>query len=380
MKKITKIILIASLGIFSLCNTTINAQNVNIPDSNFKATLVANLSINTNGDTEIQVSEATIFNGTLNACYKRISDLTGIEAFTALHILSCCGNTLNNLDVSKNTALTVLECYSNSLNSLDVTKNIALTNLDCSSNSISSLDVTKNIALTYLSCGFNSLSSLDVSKNIALTDLFCSHNSLNSLDVSKNIPLTILSCGTNSISSLDVSKNTALELLSCYSNSISSLDVSKNSTLFGLECYNNSLSSLNLANGNNKNKYLTLYANSNPNLTCIQVDNVAYSTANWTVVNLSIDAIASFSLNCPILGINEPSLSQLISIYPNTTSGKVILVGDNINSIEIYNILGEKVLQQKSTKEIDFSKSPKGIYFVKINDGTKTYCKKIIVQ
>jgi hypothetical protein len=32
--------------------------NVYIPDANFKATLVANSSINTNGDDEIQISEA----------------------------------------------------------------------------------------------------------------------------------------------------------------------------------------------------------------------------------------------------------------------------------------------------------------------------------
>ena len=33
-------------------------QNVNIPDANFKAYLVANSLINTNGDTEVQISEA----------------------------------------------------------------------------------------------------------------------------------------------------------------------------------------------------------------------------------------------------------------------------------------------------------------------------------
>ena len=41
-------------------------QNVNIPDANFKAYLVGNSLINTNGDNEIQVSEATIFNGTID--------------------------------------------------------------------------------------------------------------------------------------------------------------------------------------------------------------------------------------------------------------------------------------------------------------------------
>ena len=53
-------------------------QNVNIPDANFKAYLVGNTAINTNGDTEIQVSEATVFNGGINC--SSISNLTGIEA------------------------------------------------------------------------------------------------------------------------------------------------------------------------------------------------------------------------------------------------------------------------------------------------------------
>ena len=40
-----------------------NAQNVNIPDAVFKALLVNNPAINTNGDGEIQVTEATLWWG-----------------------------------------------------------------------------------------------------------------------------------------------------------------------------------------------------------------------------------------------------------------------------------------------------------------------------
>jgi len=36
----------------------VSAQNVNIPDANFKAYLVGNSEINTNGDSEISVAEA----------------------------------------------------------------------------------------------------------------------------------------------------------------------------------------------------------------------------------------------------------------------------------------------------------------------------------
>ena len=59
-------------------------QNVNIPDANFKAYLVGNTVINTNGDTEIQVSEANSFNGNISCGGMNISNLIGIEAFTVL--------------------------------------------------------------------------------------------------------------------------------------------------------------------------------------------------------------------------------------------------------------------------------------------------------
>ena len=85
-----------------------HAQNVHIPDAKFKAALVANKAINTNGDTEIQVSEAAVFSDTIDVSYKEIADITGIEAFTALTKLYCTKNQLTVLDVSKNTALTHL--------------------------------------------------------------------------------------------------------------------------------------------------------------------------------------------------------------------------------------------------------------------------------
>ena len=43
-----------------------NAQNVTIPDANFKAALVANASINTNMDSEIQITEANSYSGSIN--------------------------------------------------------------------------------------------------------------------------------------------------------------------------------------------------------------------------------------------------------------------------------------------------------------------------
>ena len=197
-------------------------DDTNFPDANFR-TVVKKFDTNKDSslsDTEIAAVEEI-------DCYdKGISNLKGIEYFTALRSLSCGRNQLTALDVSKNTALTYLHCSYNQLTSLDVSKNTALTKLYCYNNQLTSLDVSKNTALTYLDCWGNSLTKLDVSKNTALTYLDCGYNQLTALDVSKNTALTYLSCSYNQLTTLDVSKNTALTRLRCHNNQLTSLDVS----------------------------------------------------------------------------------------------------------------------------------------------------------
>ncbi len=118
MKKL--LLSIVTITVFSFCAT---AQNVNIPDANFKAYLVGNTLINTNLDTEIQLSEASAFTGDINCPNLGITDFTGIEAFTALTYLTCWGNNLTSLDISQNVALTLLNCNSNPLTNLNVSQN-----------------------------------------------------------------------------------------------------------------------------------------------------------------------------------------------------------------------------------------------------------------
>jgi hypothetical protein len=109
MKKLLLVLL--ALPLLYGCNQ--NEKIVNIPDVNFKAYLVGNTAINTNGDNQIQVSEAAAFTGTIYCQSMGISNLTGIEAFTALTELWCGENQLTSLNVSQNTALTTLYCDEN---------------------------------------------------------------------------------------------------------------------------------------------------------------------------------------------------------------------------------------------------------------------------
>jgi len=178
-----------------------------------------------------------------------------------------------------------LYCNDNSLTILDISNNTFLYNLHCNDNQLTNLDVSYNTALGELNCGANQLTTLDVSNNTDLIELECVSNQLTSLDVSQNTALTSLQCGSNQLTTLDVSNNTALQLFMCHNDNLTSLDV---------------------RNGNNAN-FSLFCCSSNPNLTCINVDNVAWSTANWTVANVvpppyvipGIDPQHYFSNNCP---------------------------------------------------------------------------------
>ena len=101
-----------------------------------------------------------------------------------------------------------------------------------------------------------------------------------------------LDCSVNNLTNLDISNNLFLTHLYCNDNALISLDVSNNIVLSALVCYSNQLQSLKLTT--NLVTTLSDFTN-NPNLTCIEVDNVSYANSFW--VNLK-DPIASYSIDC----------------------------------------------------------------------------------
>ena len=149
-----------------------------------------------------------------------------------------------------------------------------------------------------------------------LNELDCHNNLLTNLDLSGATALTHLSCNDNQLTSFDLSQNTALETLLCWNNQLTSLDGSNHFPLETLACYNNQLSSLDISYMN----YMDMYflANNNPNLLCIDVDDVAFPIANWTVSNGNIDAQHYFSTNC----------SGSTSIQEHTTNKELLKVTD----------------------------------------------------
>lgn len=379
--------------IFTVLITFIGtSQNTFVPDDNFEQALI-NLGFDS-GPLDGFVPTANI-SGIIDLDINNlnISDLTGIEDFTALSTLNCDTNNLTSLDVTQNTNLTQLFCRynqistldtsqntlltilwvednqlngldvsnntqlislitdDNPINNLDVTVNTTLTVLSCENNQLTSIDISNNLSLFYLSIGFNSLTTLNTSNNVdlqyldcgdnlitsldlalntRLSTLFCaripitdldvtnntsllrltfSQTQVSSLDVSNNAQLEQLWCPRNLITSLDVSNNLLLNSFLCDFNSITSLDLTRNSNLREFSADNNNLCFLNIRNGNNSNiaRFSTI---NNPNLSCIFVDNIAYSTTNWT----NIDAASNFvttQAECDAFGNATPPVDNL---------------------------------------------------------------------
>jgi len=129
--------------------------------------------------------------------FEKISSMKGLEYFSSLKRLVCCGRGITDLDLSYNTKLEYLNCSGNNLTSLDVSKNNELTELYCGVNSLEKLDLSLNTKLKILYCHCNKIKELDLSHCQYLTDLKCGLNKLTMLDLSNIYHLQNIDCEPN---------------------------------------------------------------------------------------------------------------------------------------------------------------------------------------
>ncbi|MEQ9231002.1 MAG: T9SS type A sorting domain-containing protein, partial [Cyclobacteriaceae bacterium] len=246
---------------------------VEIPDENFETYLLGNSSINTNGDSFIQVSEANAFTGIIAVNDAGITDITGIEAFTNVSGLNVTDNELTEVDLSSNTQLTSLYLALNPITTLDLSQNTSLSHLQLQYMDLTSVDVSHMPGLITLWVYGNELTVLNVSNNTALTSLRVTQNPLTSLDVSYLTELTRLDAYQLQVPILDLSNNTKLTYL----------DAGGNGFLEGLDIRNVAIEDI--------THFTVINAG---NLSCISVDDVDLAEANLT----NVDDHIVFSTDC----------------------------------------------------------------------------------
>ncbi len=112
-------------------------------------------------------------------------------------------------------------------------------------------------------------------------------------------------------------------------------------------------------------------ASNNPNLSCIEVDNTAWSNINWPY----IDPTASFSENCSGVGITDNNETKAPTFYPNPTTGSIYL--PEPANITLSDLSGKLLLEEKNKKQLDISALPAGMYFLSFGENNKHTFKVI---
>ena len=153
----------------------LSAQIVNIPDPNLKELLLNSHSIDSNGDSEIQVSEAAAYDGVLYlfaSSGKTITDLTGLEAFTNLAILYLSNVNLTQpvLDFGNHPNLKYLNLNAVNVSGIDTSNNPLLKDVWIRYSALTSADFRQNTALTEVRMEYNpkltsvNIGTLDLNK------------------------------------------------------------------------------------------------------------------------------------------------------------------------------------------------------------------------
>lgn len=434
-----KSIALVWLMIFSSSFAPAKAQNINFVDENFLEYILLYTNIDTNKDGEIQMTEAEeytggfIFTGNIKDVpevkyFKNLSslvingskvttvDITGNKEINKISInnsllttldlsqnskltmvdisksaslkeitfgshpqlslISLMFNAIEALDVTRCPMLTNLYFASNNVSSIDVTKNPRLTELNIAANKISSIDLSNNSRLTYLNVGLNKLQQINVSKNALLDTFLIQANPIKTVDISKQLYLRQFIMDSTLITDIDLSNHPMLQYFYANQSQLTVIDASKNGELIYLNAVsNNKMKFINVKNSNNRNA-VGFFAINSPNLKCIQVDDVAYSSSQtlWQK-----DPTATFATDCSSILANHEIENQAKTIfYPNPTSGYLFLNTD-IKEAVIYNLAGQKVASYRNTKLVDISHLSAGTYIINFTDETgKISAQKVI--
>jgi hypothetical protein len=382
---------------------------VNIPDPNFKNALVSSIVVDlncngvpdivvdTNGDGEIQLSEAEAVPCLIIPSFN-ISSLEGISSFSNLLQLNCINNNLTTLDLSQNVLLEELDAAQNPLLNLNFSANVNLNYLKLSSNvltdlvlgegletlylnpvhALTELDLTVCPNLRFFTLRSNSVTFLDFSNCPLIWVINARDGALTEIVLSENSLLTGIWVDGNQLTSIDVSDCIALEGVKFDFNNFEYLDLSNNPNLTYVTMgWNDDLIIANMNNGNNEAvDYFAAFVC--PNMFCIQVDSIEIVENNgWWKTPVTIWS----EVPCESLEVEETNQEPQFIVVPGIADDGIMVYTDYaIDSIRIIDIHGRTVLNGNDTNDsyFDVSVLTSGIYFVEIVSNSKQAVQRFI--
>lgn len=176
----------------------------NGPLNNIAKDLAGNpATIDTNGDNEIQVSEALQISY-LSVVSTAITNFQGIEFFTNLTEFQSIQSQIAQIDLTSNVNLTSLTLRNNNLSSIDLTTLSNLILLDVSDSQISNLNLDNLTQLQQLYIYNLPITNIDFSNLTSLIVLYCYGSNLVEIDLSNNLFLNGLYCGSPNLTYVNI--------------------------------------------------------------------------------------------------------------------------------------------------------------------------------
>ncbi|MBB2183572.1 S-layer homology domain-containing protein [Lachnospiraceae bacterium MD1] len=327
-------------------------DEANFPDKNFRDYLLAQ----TYGtDAILKAEEIASITG-IGVLDKGITDLTGIEYFTAITYLRCGKNKLTELDVSKNTELISLTCFSNKLTELDVSNNTKLLELNVQENylpnksAIKGLDEARTTTFTF---GNQKVDSITINhfnfpdeqfRSFLLNSSYVADGKL-TVEAIANI--TVLDVSNKFITDLTgIEYFTELTNLNCSSNSLSRLDVSKNTKLTTLDARRNYFPNKSAITGLDEIRTTVTFA----------PQNLKVNAANFPDENFRSWLLSQSYGNDSTLTPEEIAEIKVIDVHSFVAAEKQI---SSLTGIEHFTELTELNCRNNQLTELDVSKNTK---------------------
>lgn len=298
--------IITTILILSTCFTmgckiddldSLNDIYVDIPDAHFEAILIEQ-GIDSDGIINQKIlktdaEQVTHLDLNLLTHSYKISDLTGIEGFVNIRLLSASNQEIERIDLSNNTLLDTVSLWGNRLSSIDLSNNANLVFLDIQANEFSSYNSISGLSnatrLKDLDLSWNYLEEFSI-RNESLEVLHISHNDLKSINTNGAKSLRNILLISNKLETVDFSSNTLVETLLISGNKLQNINLDHNSRLTHLYISSNILTSLDVSNNPG---LIDLRADRNPRLTCIKILN----NQEISIVSISDDQKLSSSCN-----------------------------------------------------------------------------------
>lgn len=315
-----------------------------------------------------ELEETKVFDGKTHHAYKVIGGAGSIDG--EITTLSIQNSNVTSLDLSSET-LSKLTCKGNALRQMNMSKCPALKEFDCSNNQILSFNVKENPLLETLNCENNIyLGEIETSNNPALKTLRCGHSYfLSSINVSNNKELETLACeGTTNLNKIIVAPDGKLNniLMVCCG-----MNVKKNNDDFF-----NSLPNVPTKDG--KLFYIASNQGDTERNTATDVNVKMAREKGWNVYDLNPEDNTFTEYEGTATGIGEVTKQwsgmsfhgNILHVFGTKANCNASIVNANGATV------GKASADAMGNMIIDMTNLPNGMYIIKTDDAVRKFIKR----